>query len=1017
MTSSLRRAGLRAATALMAALLAGVSLTALITAPAEAQDYTTGAVSGSVIDDKGAPVPGATVTLTSKAQGQSRVLTATSAGRFSANGLAPGAYSATIHAPGFDDLTASITVAVTQDVRIDAVLQAAGGPVVVKGKRVRMDFSRATTGLTVDLDTLTDQIPIARNLAAVTLLAPTVVPGHPGFGSGDNAVASFGGGSVAENAYYVDGLNITNPDTYVSGARVPFDFYKSIEVMTGGYPAEFGRATGGVINATTKSGSNDFTFALHGNFKPNALRAHERDTYAQDGRFSTATNNSLTVEMGGALIRDRLFAYGLYQANQVEWETANVQSRFYSRATNTDPFYGLKLDGYITASHRLSLTFFDTQNSAASRRYSFDGARVGDYVATEVTETGGRNWVLNYSGRLSDWLTVSAAAGEMRDRSNVTPEDPSAYYVRVVDMNNRPTILSRGQPTSSARVTDMTRKFWRADGDIRFDAMGRHHVRFGIDHEDNSETKTDDVVGQVPVQYVFRTYDATGTTINNDSLLQIIYQHLGGDVASENQAVYIQDSWDVTPNLNLQIGLRNDTFRQYNLSGERYIDLTGNVAPRLGFSWDPTGEGAWKIHGSYGANFIPPAMNLGVRGRDLYFSQYFEAPAGGWTIDPATGLPAAVGPTYAMFDQPCPASHLADAPGFNSSHAVAGIEACRVIGNGSQDGATSKAAFDLKATRVDEVTLGADYRLNDRWSLGLNAIYRNTVNVSEDSEFGPAIIAYLDENGLDASQYVSGEISNSYYVWNVGDRDVTIRLKEPLPGESAQRIITLTADQLGHFPEARREYTALSLDFKRAFDGKWGVQGSYTWSRLYGNYSGTVTEFGNGIQAEPGATYHWDTPGMEDHATGLLPGNPTHSFKVWGSYAFTPELLGGFNILVQSPTRFSCLGRHPDDDSAYNYGSISHYCGGQPAPMGKGLKSEWLRNVDASLRYTLPQTVLPKGRLVLRADVFNLFDIRSVVTRHVTYDGSLIGLVDANYGLPSNHSAPRSVRLGFDLSY
>lgn len=1016
MISFIRRAGLRTATALMTAALPALSAAAFLSTPAEAQDYTTGALSGSVTDDNGAPVGDATITLTSEAQGYSRVVAASSTGRFSVTGLAPGAYAVVVHAPGFDAQDIAIDVAATQDTRLDSVLKPTGSAVVVKGRRVRMDFTRATTGLAVDVDALADQVPVARNLNAVVLLAPTVVSGHPDFGAGDDAVASFGGGSVAENAYYIDGLNITNPDTYVSGARVPFDFYKSIEVMTGGYPAEFGRATGGVVNATTKSGSNRFTLALHGNFQPETLRGNERDTFAHDGRFSTATNNSLVVEMGGALIRDRLFAYGLYQANQIEWASADTQSQFYQRSTSNDPFYGLKFDGYITPSQRLSLTAFDTSSAAISRHYGFDGTDVGDYTSTEVTETGGRSWVLNYSGRMTDWLTLSTAVGEMRDRHNVVPEYPSAYYVRVVDMNNTSTTLSRRQPTANARVTNMKRKFWRADGDVRFDAFGRHHIRFGIDHEDNSETKTDNMVGGVPVQYIFRTYDDIGTVVNNDSLLQIVYQQLGGNVASQNQAVYIQDSWDITPDLNLQIGLREDAFRQYNLSGERYIDLTGDVAPRLGFSWDPTGEGAWKIHGSYGANFIPPAMNLGVRGKDLFFSQYFEAPTGGWMIDPQTGLPAAVGPAYAFFGQPCPASQLSAAPGFNASHG-AGDDACFVIGNGEQEGATSKAAIGLKATRVDEVTLGADYRLNDLWSLGLNAIYRDTANVSEDSEFGPAIINYLTENGLDASQYLSGEISNSYYVWNVGNHGATIRLKAPLPGETEQRVITLTADQLGHFADAKREYMALSFDFKRAFDGKWGLQGSYTLSRLYGNYSGTVTEFGNTVQTDAGATYLWDSPGIDDHALGLLPGNPTHSFKVWGAYAFTANLLGGFNIHVQSPTRFSCLGLNPNDDYAYYLGSVSHYCGGNPAPMGKGLKSDWIRNVDASLRYTVPQTLLPTGKLVLRADVFNLFDVRSVVTRHVTYDGSDIGFVDENYGKPTHYTQPRSIRIGFDLTY
>lgn len=1004
------------------AMVAGLSL---ISAAAQAQDYTSGALLGTVSDSNGKVVAGASVTLYSQALGQSRTFTTNASGGFSAIGLQPGAYDLTVSANGYDDYKTSVTIVVSQEVRIDAALRetgAAATTVVVKAHRVRQDFAKTTTGLSVDLDTLTAQTPVARNLTAVTMLAPTVTMGNPGFGKGDRAVASFGGGSVAENAYYIDGLNITNPDTYVSSARVPFDFYKTVEVKTGGYPAEFGRATGGVVNATTKSGSNTFMFAVHGNYQPMNFRNDQLDTYDYAGKFSKVKNNSLSVEAGGPIIKDHLFAYGLYQFNDYESTSGGLNTGTYTDTKNTDPFMGLKLDGYITPSQHISLTYFDTTNTDKSSQYAFDGATVGAYKAATSEELGGKNWVLNYAGKVTDWFSVSAAVGDMKDRDNQVPSDTASHYVFVRDRGNTPSTLSVSQPNNSVSIDSMERKFWRADGDIRVDAFGRHHIRFGIDHEKNSETKTQDLTGDVPVEYEFRNgvdYASDVASpidlVNDNAKLEIIYEHLGGNVASENQAEYLQDSWDVTPDLNLQIGVRNDNFKQFNLSGQQYMDLKNNIAPRLGFSWDPTGEGNWKIFGSYGRNFIPPAMNLGFRGKDLYYIEYFNAPTGGWQLDSATGLPKQVGTPYAKYDSACPTSNLGSASGFSGVDVSGNY--CYVYGNGTQEGANSKTAENLKATGVDEVILGATYKIDDLWSVGLTGTLRSTKNISEDSDFTNAIIAYLDANGLDSSQYTSGEISNNYYVWNVGDHAATIRLKEPLPGQSEQSVITLSADQLGHFHNAKREYQALTFDFKRAFDGKWGLQGSYTWSRLSGNYSGTVVEYGNTVQDDAGATYAWDSPGMENYSGGLLPGDRTHTFKVWGSYQFTPNFLAGFNAILQSPEHFSCLGLNVDDSYAYGYGDVSHYCGGKPAPQGKGLKSDWTKNIDLSLRYTVPDKYALAGKLVLRADVFNVFDTHSVVTRYVTYDGQDEFHPDSGYGTPTNYNTPRYVRVGFDLSY
>jgi len=1036
------RSGLMATTTIAGALATTAGVTALVStvaalAPtaAEAQDYTSGALIGSVTAN-GAPVAGASVTLTSKALGQTTHLTTTTSGSFSATGLQPGEYDITVSAQGYADYHSTAKIVISQEVRFEAALSTVGATqtVVVKGHRVRQDFTKTTTGLTVDLDTLVAQEPIARNLTAVTMLAPTVTQGNPGFGN----VASFGGGSVAENAYYVDGLNVTNPDTYIGSAKVPFDFYKTIEVKTGGYQAEFGRATGGVVNATTKSGTNDFMFAVHGNYQPAGLRDKQLDTYANRGAFETVKNNSMSVEAGGALWKDHLFAYGLYQVNDYKSTAAAYRAGTYSVLKNTDPFFGFKLDGYITPTQHLSFTYFDTNNTDKTDLYSFKDSTTALHPTSHTTtigsknghtdnQLGGKNWVFNYSGKVTNWFSVSAAIGDMQDKSNFAPTDLTDYYVQTLynpttgAYAGSATRISTAQSTTGYNIDSYERKFWRADGDIRFEFMGRHHVRFGYDDEKNSMDKITTLTGTIPVQY---SYDidpnATSAEISAGTaakVLEVTYEKLGGHVSSQNDAFYLQDSWDLTPTLNLAIGLRDDEFKQFNLSGEQYMDLKNNVAPRLGFSWTPDADGNWKVYGSYGANYIPPAMNLGFRGKDLYFSEYFNAPAGGWSINSSTGLPSAVGSAVLGadgFTDACPASTLASAPGFNSTNAAAGVNACAVFGNGTQEGATSKTAIGLKATEEDEVILGTTFKANDLWTFGVSATYRNTKRVSEDSDFNDAIIAYLNSKGLDSSQWQG---DSSYYVWNVGDHDATVRLKHILPGETTARVITLSAAQLGHYHNAKRTYEALVFDFKRAFDGKWGLQGSYTWSRLYGNYNGTVTEAGNGVQTDAGATYAWDAPGFEDNGTGLLGNDRTHTFKLFGSYAFTPAFTVGANVMVQSPEKFSCLGHHPTDSYAFSYGNVSHFCGGVAAPVGKGLKSDWTKNVDLAFRYTVPQKYSIAGKLVLRADIFNLFDYHQVLTRRVSYETTSIASRSSVYGYPTAYNAPRYTRLGFDLSY
>lgn len=1028
----------RSSSALHALALFGgsIAVAAALATPAMAQDYTTGSVSGSVLGSDSAPIAGAQVTLRSQAQNQSRTLTTSGAGTFNAVGLVPGVYDVQVTADGYRPYSETFSVVVAQQNRITLTLSSTSEPadVVVTGARVRQDFTQTATGLNIDVASLAAQSPIGRSINALTLLAPGVVTGARGFNTnGKGDVPSISGSSVAENAYYINGLNITNPDTYVGSARVPFDFYQTVDIETGGYAAEFGRATGGVVNATTKSGSNTPMMAIHGNFEP-GWQSFSPNTGVPSspttlGNLARDYNDSLTIEASGALIKDHVFLYGLFQPQSVITERARPADGYFERDKSTTPFYGGKADVYINPTQHLEFTFFDTTAVTAINRFAitpnadFTDATIGGSKGNEIRRTGGTNWVARYTGNITDFFQISGAYGISKDSADLSPGNTSAFYVedrRTATVNGVTTIVSQ-QTFTSNTIDDTKRKFYRFDGDLRFSLLGSHHVRFGMDNEDLSETKITQLNGSSPLDYSYR----------NGGIV-VTYEHLGGMVSGRDRAFYLQDSWEPAVGLTVNLGVRDDEFNQKNLSGEKYLDFKGNWAARAGFSYTPGGSSPFKIFGNYGRYFIPPAMNLGFRGKDDYFQEYFSYPPGytaaTFPTDPTTGLPLVnFGPArtdVAGFTSACPES-LASLPG----HPVNGAATCSVFGSNLQDPAYAKVAPNARATYEDEFILGARFQVSPLLSFGVTGTYRKLSRVSEDTDFSQELLDYykcgqVGQTGT-AAQCARYAIRNTYYIWNPGTSSLTIR-----DWVDPSKLVTLTGLD---FPKPKRTYKSIVLDWKKADDGIWFLQGSLTLSRSKGNYEGTVSsDVGNAVQSDAGSTIDFDYPGLAQNTYGILPNDHALVFKTFGAYHVTKNLLFGANVQVQSPMHGSCEGYDPYDPDAFGYGALSFYCAygaldgdgnytaTQASPRGTGWKTDWLTQFDFSVRYTLPQSLgLGKG-LTLRADLFNAFNAQAVLNRDPEHESDSDGTYftpQPAYKLPTAYQTPRYVRVGFDMAF
>ena len=119
---------------------------------------------------------------------------------------------------------------------------------------------------------------------------------------------------------------------------------------------------------------------------------------------------------------------------------------------------------------------------------------------------------------------------------------------------------------SGNAINDTQRKFWRIDGDLRFEILGRHHVRFGLDNEDVSETKITTLNGGLPIQYDYR-----------DIGVRLMYERLGGFVSGNDRAYYVQDSWEPARGLTINLGVRDDEFLARPTARGRVGEASGRV--------------------------------------------------------------------------------------------------------------------------------------------------------------------------------------------------------------------------------------------------------------------------------------------------------------------------------------------------------------------------------------------------------------------------------------------------------
>ncbi|TKR34039.1 TonB-dependent receptor [Luteimonas gilva] len=973
----------------------GLALGLCFSAGVQAQTNTAGAVAGRA-------TAGDTITIENAATGFSRTITVGGDGSYRLSQIPIGQY--TVTRKGADGATSTRTANVSVGTASSVDFVTAGGDaqtldtvtVIGTGAVNPIDITsvESTTILTAQQIA---KIPVARDATSVALLAPGTVRGDAAFGN----LASFGGSSVAENQYYVNGFNITNSFQNLNFAQIPFEAVAEQQIKTGGYGAEFGRSLGGVINMITKRGTNDFHAGGNVFYEPESLNEKTKNVYQengvlrQDNSKDSTWNAVASVWASGALVKDKLFAYGLVQYGRTSTDTwLSVVNSTNTSAVAKNPNWLLKMDWNISDNHLLELTAFSDKTKTDTDVFRNTVGKLDrtTFLGTNFTETGGENYVLKYTGYLTDTFTLSALLGHGEFSRSQHLRTANGVDVRYGgDLNNPasgcPIIIDarpayrralNGTRVSSCNITGgaIARQDSGDERDqYRIDAewqLGDHLLRFGYDVDNFKSTAGTSIEGGRAWRYA--TNNGPDKLPNTGDEFDVVREQItnqGATVEVKQRAFYVQDSWNITDNFIAYIGGRWDSFENLNGQGATYVKIDNQFGPRLGFSWDVFGDSTFKVFGNAGRYALPLTATVAIRGASasLFSRENFNFTG----FDPVTGAPT----------------------GLTSRNDFIFING----EFGSPKNAETIASKNLDPMYQDEYILGFQKTLSDHFTLGMRGIFRDLKAAIDDTCDYTAVLDAIAEKDPGLTPNLPNSGFPYCRLFNPGEDSVFVTDVE---GDGTLRSYTIPGARLS--PKAKRTYSAVEFFFDANWD-KFFMQGSYTYAKSKGNTEGGVkSDIG---QADTGTTQDFDYPELTVDSYGYLPNDRRHSLKLFGNYQITDEWSVGGNLLVQSGRPKNCLGVLEVAPGVFHpYGSSFFRCNGVPTPRGTEGRLPWTRNVDLNVAY---KPAFAKG-LQFKIDVFNVFNNQEVTAVNEQVEDPSTGARVEIANLPLSFQAPRSVR-------
>jgi hypothetical protein len=979
---------------------------------------TTGKIQGTVKDQNGAVIPNATVTVV----GPQRTFTATTndGGEYTFSNLPPGVYNVDASATGFGPLrreAVTVELGRTMQVNFDMKAGAVGAVVEVIADEPLVDVTSTQTVTNITQQKI-ELLPKGLRFSSVIEVAPGVRPEPKSNGF------QIDGATGSENVWVVDGLEVTRTfgGSLGSTKNIPLDFVQAVQVKTAGYEAEFGGALGGVIGVASRSGGNEYHGEVRVEVEDSDWNSSDRilrrwnlqqlaagrrvaDWYKNPDGKDDASLWSPRGVLGGPIVKNRLWFYAGYAP---EYITTLRTVRLISRITPTtvtptvldsktvrsrtknenqfaridySPFSKLSVYASVFNTPTKTLGAFPAGTLTQGGSYEFQASAAGvapaAYLDPRAPYRGGYTPANAVAGQatytpLSNLaIAVKMGRNYLNDKGGNYDVDLSSPIWTVSQACN-PAVFpctaqsqtpgQIGGPADNTGTTrDITiRNYFSADATWVKRLFGQQHTLKG-GWQRNSVSNDVFAGSGGNVNFFFGAVTPQTGQTGTYGYYTVSQTGQIGMAASQNDAIFVQDTWQVHPRVTLNLGIRTEreTVPSFGFGALPPAIVFGwgdKFAPRLGAAWDVFGTGKLKIYGSYSV---------------FYDTMKYDLPRGSFG-----------GETQIVDYRALDTFDLLSINQMNQPGALFAHEDQRtvstepyVLGNRIFPGIDP----DLKPTKEHAYTFGADYA----WAKDIVFSGRFTRKVLDRT---------IDDVGIPTENFENYCICNPGFGASLGTSDFGF---PPTP-------------------KAVREYTGVEFSVDKRFSNNWYVNASYLWSRLYGNYSGLASSDESG-RGNPNVNRFFDVPWINDTSlgklnNGLLATDRPNTLKVFAGYDFDFHLFGkkmdtriGASQLVYQGTPLSSTVQIQlvgNDELGNPCGSCSHGVSMLINGRGDLGRTDVYTNTDAFLNYRF--YLSERVAFTFNVNVNNLWNEANETDRSVALINATTPAIANEYNTPRN---------------